>query len=152
MDQLRGSAPRPGLRHSAGHPPSMGQGDLHRRTQLRRTRRRVPGQAHLRGARGLAHDLDVVRVPDLERERLDHCLLGAEARRKVHRGVVSARRVRPLAVGEQPQREAGAPLQRLLHALDLEQVDPHGHAAMLLLALRRARALRYARAILAVSR
>ena len=72
-----------------------------------------------------ADDLDVVGAEHLEPERLDHRLLGAEARRQVLPRARAALRVGALRVGEQALGQARPALERSLEPLDLDDVDPH---------------------------
>ena len=56
-------------------------------------------------------------------QRLDHGLLGGEARREVAARARPLARVGELALGEQPLGQPRPPLERALDALDLDQVD-----------------------------
>src|SRR3954452_6139553 len=106
-------------RDRAGHRARMGQGDVDLRAELGE----LAVQADVRP--GLpAHYLDVLPRPRGQPERLGDGLLRAEARGEVLAGTRALGRVRALARGEEPLGERGAPLQRLLEALDLEKVDP----------------------------
>ena len=78
-------------------------------------------------SRGPSSDLDVLPRPRLERERLGHRLLRAEARGEVLAGPRAGRGVGALALGEQPLGQPRPALERALQALDLQQV--HADAA-----------------------
>ena len=89
-------------------------------------------QPHGRRLVAAAEDLDVAPAPLAQLERLRDRLLGAEPRGQVHRGPRARGRVGALAVGEQPLRQRGAPGERALEAVDLQEVDADaGHGRRL---------------------
>jgi hypothetical protein len=84
----------------------------------------------------LAHDLDLLPAQHVERQRLGHRLLGAEAGGQVHGGTGAALRVGALAAGEQALGQARTPGDGPLQALDLQEIDadPVHHSTVTVLA------------------
>ena len=101
--------------------------DVHLDAELGRAHRHRTVQGDPRRPVAPAEDLDVARAKDLHLQRLAHRLLGAEPRGEVLRRAPLRRGVRALAVGEQPLGQPGPALERLLEAVDLEEVDPDAH-------------------------
>src|SRR5918997_3665726 len=102
----------------------------HGRAQLRRARGRAPAEPDL-GRRSRGDHLHIPEAPGREPERLRDRLLGAEAGGQVHHGPRVRGGVLPLRVGEEPLGELRRPLERLLQAVHLEEVDAdaaHGGA------------------------
>src|SRR5918999_1500570 len=103
----------------------------HGRAQLRRARGRAAAEPDL-GRRSRGDNLHVLEAPGREPERLRDRLLGAEAGGQVHHGSRVRGGVLPLRVGEEPLGEPRRPLERLLQAVHLEEVDAdaaHGGAS-----------------------
>ena len=118
-------------RHRARHALRVGERDRDRRRRARGARPAAAPCSRSATAAPPADDLDVARVAGRELQRLGDRLLGAEARRQVLPGPRARRRVRALAVGEQPLGEPRAPRERALQAVDLEEVEAHAaHATI----------------------
>src|ERR671914_1239450 len=117
--------------HRGGQRRGVRQRHGHRRTQLRRARGRAAAEPDLwRGSRG--DHLHVPEAPGGEPERLRDRLLGAETRGQVHHGPRVRGGILPLRIGEEPLGEPRRPLERLLQAVHLEEVDAdaaHGGAS-----------------------
>lgn len=121
----------------------MGERDRYLQPSRERKGRRPSTQLDLRGALAIGAYLYLRQRYPLLAESLDHCLLGGEPRRQMPAGPGTTGRVREFPLTEDPLGQTGAPTERRLDSIDLDQVDAdstisghrlHGYSTVTVLA------------------
>lgn len=121
----------------------MGERDGYLQPSRERGGRRPSAQLYLGGTLTIDEYLYLRQGYSLLTQSLDDCFLGGEPRCQMPAGPVMAGRVREFPLTEDPLGQTGAPTERRLDSIDLDQVDAdstisghrlHGYSTVTVLA------------------